>query len=145
MALTALNEKIEEMEQASSPEAIAFFEALLSDQSISRHASGKVVGEAGLEGFLEGLKKASPVSSRYSENISVTQFDDRALVTLIVVGTRADDCSAHRYRNIRLFSRSGDNWVLDFWCNYEIADPLAYSKPPPQVVIFDGNLSILKI
>jgi hypothetical protein len=119
--LTALNAKIAEMEQAGGLEAIAFFEALLSDQLVFRRASGKVVGKSGPEGFLEGLKKASPFSSRRPENISVTHLDDRALVTLIVVGTRADDGSAHRYRNIRLFSCSGDNWVLDLWYNYEVA------------------------
>ena len=118
--LIALNEKIAEMEQARGLEAIAFFESLLSDQFISRRASGKVVGKAGPDGFLEGLKKAGPFSSLRAENIWVTQLDDRALVTLIVVGTRADDGSAHRYRNIRLFSRSGENWVMEFWYNYEI-------------------------
>ena len=118
--LIALNEKIAEMEQARGLEAIAFFESLLSDQLIFRRASGKVVGKAGPDGFLEGLNKAGPFSLRRAENIWVTQLDDRALVTLIVVGTRADDGSAHRYRNIRLFSRSGENWVMEFWYNYEI-------------------------
>lgn len=51
------------MEQAGGLEPIEFFEALLSDQLIFRRASGKVIGKDGREGFLEGLKKASPFSS----------------------------------------------------------------------------------
>jgi len=50
----------------------------------------------------------------------VSLLDDRALVTLILVGTRADDGSVHRYRNIRLFSRAADKWILEFWYNYEV-------------------------
>ena len=71
------------------------------------------------EGFLANLKN-NPFSSRRSEDISVTLFNDRALVTLIVIGERADDGSVHRYRNIRLFSRSADRWVLELWYNYEL-------------------------
>lgn len=71
------------------------------------------------EGFLASLKN-NPFSSRRSEDISVTLFNDRALVTLIVIGERADDGSVHRYRNIRLFSRSADRWVLELWYNYEL-------------------------
>ena len=121
--LTKLNEQIVEVEQAGGAEASVYFGALLSDQLIFRRANGKVVGKAGPEGFLEGLKKAGPFSSRRSKDISVTQLGDRALVTLIVVGTRADDRSVHSYQNIRLFSRSGDNWTMEFWYNYEITSP----------------------
>jgi hypothetical protein len=118
--LTKLNQQIVEVEQAGGAEASSYFGALLSDQLIFRRASGNIVGKAGPEGFLEGLKKAGPFSSRRPEAILVTQLGDRALVTLIVVATRADDGSEHRYRNIRLFSRSGDNWMMEFWYNYEI-------------------------
>jgi hypothetical protein len=52
--------------------------------------------------------------------VSAIVQGDRALVKLIVVGKRNDDGSVHLYRNIRLFSRSGDKWVLEFWYNYEI-------------------------
>jgi len=118
--LIALNEKMVELEQVGGEDALAFFEGLLSEQLIFRRASGKVVGKNGSEGFLEGLKKAGPFSKRCPENIWVTQLDDRALVTLVVVAKRADDDSVHRYRNVRLFSRSGDQWILELWYNYEI-------------------------
>lgn len=98
----------------------SFFTTYLSDQLIFRRASGKVVGKLGEDGFLEGLSKLSPFASRASTEIAVQFLDDRALVTLIVVGTRADDGSVHRYRNIRLFSRTGENWVMELWYNYEI-------------------------
>ena len=70
--------------------------------------------------FLEGFKKASPFASRSCEIVSVTPLNDRALVTLIVVAMRADDGSVHHYRNIRFFSRSGQDWLLELWYNYEI-------------------------
>jgi hypothetical protein len=34
-------------------------------------------------------------------------------------GKRADG-SVGRYRNIRMFSRSEDNWMLELWYNYEL-------------------------
>ncbi len=30
------------------------------------------------------------------------------------------DGSVGRYRNIRLFSRAGHDWILELWYNYEI-------------------------
>ncbi len=117
--LNDLNKRIGEMEQKQGEEAHLFFNAHLSDQLIFRRASGKVVGKSEPEGFLDSLKKPSPFTSRVPEDISVALLDDRALVTLIVVGTRADG-SVGRYRNVRLFSRSGDDWILELWYNYEI-------------------------
>ncbi len=38
----------------------------------------------------------------------------------IAVGTRKDDGSVHRYRNVRLFSRAGNEWIMELWYNYEI-------------------------
>jgi Domain of unknown function (DUF4440) len=99
------------MEQAGDEEAFDFFRAHLSDQLIFRRANGKIVGKFETDVFFCTLKK-NPFSSRESEDISVTQVGDHALVTLMVVGTRADDGSVHRYRNIRLFTRSADNWIL---------------------------------
>ena len=55
-----------------------------------------------------------------AEEIAVTLLNDRALVTLIVVGTLADG-AVKRYRNIRLFSRAGDDWKLELWYNYELS------------------------
>ena len=117
--LVALNVRIGEMEQAGGSDARTFFESLLGDRFVFRRASGKIVGKSGPEGYLEGLAN-NPFSFRHYENISVSPLDDRALVTLIVVGTRADDGSVHRYRNIRLFTRTADKWMLEFWYNYEI-------------------------
>ena len=117
--LENLNREIGEMEQ-QGPAAFEYFNTLLSDQLIFRRASGKVVGKSEPEGFLDSLKKPSPFVSRVSEEISVTLLDDRALVTLIVAVARADDSSKHRYRNVRLFSRSGDKWILELWYNYEV-------------------------
>jgi hypothetical protein len=115
--LSTLNEESVKVEQAGGDEARKYFEKLLSDQLIFRRATGKVVGKAE---FIEGLKKSSPFSSRSSGIVSVTSLNDRALVTLIVVATRADDGSVHHYRNIRLFSRSGQDWLMELWYNYEI-------------------------
>ena len=115
--LSTLNEQSVEVEQAGGDEARKYFEKLLSDQLIFRRATGKVVSKAE---FLEGFKKSSPFSSRSCGIVSVTPLNDRALVTLIVVATRADDGSVHHYRNIRLFSRSGQDWLMELWYNYEI-------------------------
>lgn len=117
--LVDLNKRIGEMEQEQGAEAHKFFNAHLSDQLIFRRASGKVVGKSEPEGFLDSLKTPSPFTSRVSEDISVALLNNRALVTLIVVGTRADG-SVGRYRNIRLFSRSGEDWILELWYNYEV-------------------------
>ncbi len=117
--LVNLNQRIGEMEQKRDEEAHTFFQAHLSDQLVFRRASGKIVGTSEPEGFLDSLTKPRPFTSLVSEEISVALIDDRALVTLIVVGTRADG-SVGRYRNIRLFSRLGDGWVLELWYNYEL-------------------------
>jgi hypothetical protein len=118
-ALDALNRRFAEMEQQGGREAIEFFGSHLSHELIFRRANGKVVGKFGREGFLEGLS-SNPFRSRAVEDVSVTQQGDHALVTLIIVGTRKDDQSIHRYRNIRLLSRSHDKWIVEFWFNYEI-------------------------
>ena len=119
--LVALNERMVRMEQAGDDQAFDFFQAHLSDQLVFRRANGKIVGKSEPDGFLSSLKK-NPFSSRRSEDISVTQLSDRALVTLMVVGTLANDSSVHRYCNIRFFTRSADNWILELWYNYEILD-----------------------
>jgi hypothetical protein len=116
--LVELNQRIVQMEQQGES-ATAFFQKLLSDRFLFRRASGKVIGKSGPEGFLDGLKNNS-FKSRIPEDISVNLLEDRALVTLVIVAIRKDDGSTHRYRNIRLFSRTGDEWTLDFWYNYEI-------------------------
>ena len=117
--LVVLNQRIGEMEQKRDEEAIAFFQTHLSDQLVFRRASGKIVGKSGPGGFLESLSKPQPFTSLRSDEIGVTLIDDRALVTLIVVGARADG-TVGRYRNIRLFSPLGDDWMLELWYNYEL-------------------------
>jgi len=117
--LTALNRLIGEMEQAGGDDAKAFFGSVLSDRLVFRRASGATVGKSGDQGFLSGLDK-NPFSWRESEDISVTELGDRALVTLMVVGKFAADGSIRRYRNIRLFSRVSGSWQLEFWYNFEI-------------------------
>jgi len=62
----------------------------------------------------------NPFKSHMAEDITVHPVGNRVLVTLVVVGTRNDDGSVHRYRNIRLFSRQDSRWILECWYNYEI-------------------------
>lgn len=114
--LAALNVQIGDMEQAGDAGARQFFEQILSEGLIFRRASGKTDDR---DGFLATLAK-NPFASRRSEEISVTERSTRALVTLLVVSTRADDNSVHEYRNIRLFARREQGWVLEFWYNYEL-------------------------
>jgi hypothetical protein len=116
--LVSLNARIGEMEQQGA-DAATFFGELLSDDLVFRRASGKVVGKSGPGGFIDGLKN-NPFTSRTAEDVAVQQVGTRALVTLIVVATRKDDGTVHRYRNIRLFSRAADRWVMECWYNYEI-------------------------
>lgn len=114
-SLEKLNRQIADEEQRGEA-ASTFFNTHLSDQLIFRRANGKVVGK---QKFLEELKN-NPFLTRASEMTEVNLLEDRALVTLIVVGTRRDDGSVHYYRNIRLFVRDADRWLLEFWYNFEI-------------------------
>lgn len=119
--LIELNIKFVEMEQQQGTVAHDFFATHLSDQLIFRRATGQVVGKCGREGFLEGLDKPSPFLWRESQDISVELSGDRALVTLIIAGKRKDNGSIHLYRNVRLFSHVGENWILEFWYNFELS------------------------
>lgn len=116
--LVSLSTRIGEMEQQGA-DAAKFFAEHLSDDLVFRRASGKVVGKSGPEGFIQGLKN-NPFKSRVAEDITVHPVGNRALATLVVVDTRRDDESAHRYRNIRLFSRQDSRRILECWYNYEI-------------------------
>jgi len=122
--LIALNEKSVKIEQAADEErrreeVRTFFESFLSNELIFRRAGGDVIGKYGDKGFLAGLSD-SPFESRDPEDFSVKVLGNRALVTLLVVARRKNDHSVHRYRNIRLFTRSANNWILELWYNYEI-------------------------
>ena len=117
--IIALNHCIARMEQEGGARARQFFEARLADSLVFRRASGKVVGKFGPGGFLATIDD-NPFKSRELEDIVASPVDGRMLVSLIVVGTRKDDGSVHRYRNIRSFARPRGEWIMDFWYNYEI-------------------------
>jgi len=117
--LVRLNDRIAKMEQQADADAYGFFSTHLAHNLVFRRASGKVVGKFGDDGFLAGLK-TNPFKSRVPEETAVSFVGERALVTLIIVGTRKDDGSVHRYRNIRVFSRRENLWILECWYNYEI-------------------------
>jgi hypothetical protein len=114
--LIALNEEIGNMEQQGSA-ATDYFTNLLADELIFRRANGKVDNK---DKFIEKLQEPSPFISRHAEDIVVELIDDRhALVRLIVTTTKADG-SKQSFRNIRSFSRSGEDFILEFWYNYEL-------------------------
>lgn len=113
--LIELNIKIGEAEQQRDRRS-EFFENLLSKQLIFRRANGKVVGK---KDFLTSLQEPNPFTDRKSLDIEVTPQGDRALVTL-VVKTKSPKGEEGRYRNIRLFTRTDDEWQLEFWYNYDL-------------------------
>ena len=115
VALEKLNQQFVDEEQRGK-DGKPFFELHLSSNLLFRRASGKVVGKTD---FLNGLAN-NPFESGTSEDIAVHVDGDRALVTLIVVGTRRDDKSVHRYRNVHFFTQEGNRWLLDAWYNYEV-------------------------
>jgi hypothetical protein len=117
--LVQLNQRMVDLEQQGGEKAVGLFRTHLSDDLIFRRATGKVVGKFGEGGFIPGLQM-NPFKARVAEGITVKMLDDRALVSLVVAGTRQDDGSVHRYRNIRLFKRRCGTWILEFWYNYEI-------------------------
>jgi hypothetical protein len=121
--LKTLNIQIVQLEQQRDDLAKDFFRRHLSERLVFHRADGSVVGKGGVpgqKGFLESLDGPSPFSRREPEDIDVTPLGERAVVSLIVVGTRQDDGSVHRYRNIRFFTREGEDWLLDSWYNFEI-------------------------
>ncbi|GEP61009.1 DUF4440 domain-containing protein [Reyranella soli] len=120
-ALVDLNKQFAVEEQQGDEEkwkdvARKFFEDHLSEHLLFRRANGQVVGKSE---FLNGLMN-NPFDRRVAEGISVSLQGNRALVTLVIEATRKDDKSTHRYRNIRMFSRASDQWIVEFWYNYEI-------------------------
>lgn len=114
--LTELNMYMGEMEQQRDNKARRFFSSLLSDQLVFRRANGKVVDK---ETFLKDLENPNPFTSRRTEDIDISSLDDHALVSL-VIRTMTKEGKQGRYRNVRLFSKQGTDWKLDFWYNFEI-------------------------
>jgi hypothetical protein len=120
--LTELNIKIAEMERQRNKAAEDFFNEVLSDELIFRRVSGAVVGK---KGFLDGFQGPYPFTDLKPKDIKIGWVDglqNRALVTLVIVGKREDGTEG-RYRNVRLFSKAVDSkykWRLEFWYNYEL-------------------------
>ena len=112
--LTLLNTQFGEMEQRRDDEAVQFFHRHLSERLVFHRANGSVVGKSA---FLEGLLGPDSFSGRTSEDVKIQVLGDRAVASLIVVATRRDDGSTHRYRNIRFFTREGGVWCVDSWYN----------------------------
>lgn len=110
-----LNIEIGDMEQ-QGVDATAYFTKLLSEQLIFRRATGKAVSK---EDFIKNLARGSPFTSCHAEDIVVNPIGDRILITLVVATTKPDG-SEQRYRNIRLFSQSDKDFILEFWYNYEL-------------------------
>ncbi|WP_027155904.1 nuclear transport factor 2 family protein [Mesorhizobium sp. WSM2561] len=120
--LQSLNEKVAQMEEQRDDDAVQFFERHLSEQLVFRRTDGSVVGKRGAaepKSFMDTLTGPSPFLERRSQDIHVDVLGDRAVVRLIVVGTKRDG-SVHCYRNIRFWSHSGEDWQLDSWYNFEL-------------------------
>ena len=113
--LIKLNKEIGEMEDQGE-RATEYFKTHLSDQLIFRRANGTIADK---HDFIEGLKADKRFKARVSDLVSVGIKGDRALITLMVVGTLKDD-SVHYYRNVRLFARVGEDWKMELWFNYEV-------------------------
>jgi Domain of unknown function (DUF4440) len=114
--LQTLNEEIATRESQRDAAAKKWFGDLLSEHLIFRRADTTVIDKTG---FLKGLGKPDPFNFREAEDINATVMGDRALVVLTVC-TRKEGGTENRYRNVRLFSRSGENWVMELWYNYQI-------------------------
>jgi lipoprotein NlpI len=114
--LIDLNTEIGNKEQQGSA-ATVYFANLLSDELIFRRASGKVDNK---DKFIEKLKEPSPFISRHAEDVVVELIDDTCALVRLIVTTKKADGSKQRFRNIRMFSRSGENFILEFWYNYEL-------------------------
>ena len=115
--LTELNINIAEWEQRRDAACIEKLAGVLSPSLIFRRADGSVADK---DTFMRGLQTPSPFAKRESHDVVVTITGDRALVTLLVIGTKHDG-SAGRYRNVRLFFRSGAAWQLEFWFNDDVS------------------------
>ena len=117
--LKDLNEELAVMEQQRDEKANDWFNGLLSDQLKFRRATGSIVDK---QTFLKALRDPSPFTLRESEDISIIGLeDDRALV-MLVVWTKKADHSENRFRNIRLFSKQKQGWILERWYNYELTN-----------------------
>lgn len=67
----------------------------------------------------KSLDETNAFTSRRSDEISITVLGGRALATWISHTTNLDG-TYHFYRNIRLFSKQGQDWKLELWYNYDL-------------------------
>lgn len=114
--LKSLNERFVVMEQQRDAEAKAWFDTILSDHLIFRRADGSMVDK---QAFLKCLGNPNRFLTRHMEDVHIIAVADHALIFLVVRTTEADG-TVSRYRNIRLFSKQRNTWVLECWCNYEL-------------------------
>lgn len=119
--LKKLNEEFNEKEQQGDEAAKAWFDGVLSDKLLFRRASKMVVNK---KSFRDGLVQDKRFTSRTMEDFKVTPCPDRrVLVTMIVHTIAAADKKEEKFRNIRLFSKQGNKWQLEFWYNYNVTEP----------------------
>jgi hypothetical protein len=124
VTLTNLTRVVDAMEQQSATatkevqqaEAHKFLSDVLSDQLIFRRADCTVVTKAM---YAANLTHDDRFIERQSENIAVHFVGNRALVTSFVV-TKTKEGKEGRYRNVRLWCRSGNSWTIDLWYNYDV-------------------------
>ena len=114
--LVALNVNIAEWEQQRDAESVRKLDEVLSPALIFRRANGTVVDK---ETFMRALQDPSPFKRRVSDDVAVTIRDDRAIATLIVIGTKADN-SIGRYRNERFFLHRDNRWQIVYWFNEDV-------------------------
>ncbi|MBA5871656.1 MAG: DUF4440 domain-containing protein [Nitrospira sp. CR2.1] len=114
--LKSLNERFVVLEQQRDAEAKAWFNTILSDHLIFRRADGSMVDK---QAFLKSLDNPNRFLTRHMEDAHIIALGDRALVFLVVRTTEGDG-AVNRYRNIRLFSKQPNTWMLQRWYNYEL-------------------------
>jgi hypothetical protein len=115
--LTELNIQIAQWEQQRDKDAIGQLALCLSDTLIFRRADRTTVDKAA---FLKALNGPSPFVSRETRNVTVTVSQDRAMAIVTVITVKKDG-ERNAYRNVRLFSRHGEAWRLEFWFNDDVS------------------------
>lgn len=116
--LKVLNEQFAVMEQQRDAEAKAWFKTVLSDHMTFQRADGSMAEK---QAFLKSLDDLNHFITRHTEDVHIIPMGDRALVVLVVRTTKTDG-TENRYRNIRLFSKQANEWMLECWFNYELMD-----------------------
>ena len=114
--LITLNVNIADWEQRRDAESIRKLDEVMAQSLMFRRADGTVVDK---QTFLQALQNPAPFTDRGSEDVVVTVRGERALATLVVVGTKPDG-TVGRYRNVRFFLYREGRWQLVFWFNEEL-------------------------